>query len=703
MKVTAFKVFLLGIVISCTQVMVFAQSEKSNGDVPFEENQIENLIESIDNDGELDFNTLYEDLEVYLSSPLDLNDADYTTLKESRLLNDIQINDLQNHKAEFGDLLSIHELQSIPSFDLKTIKALEPFVKVGGGLYNYNLSLGDMIKSSKSELFIKWRRVLEQQQGFDPERTNGFEGDPNKLYTRFKMAHENRFRVTLIGEKDPGEAFFAKSNPRGFDFYSGHVHLKEYSSVIKDIIIGDYTVSFGQGLVLHNGFGSNKSSYVMDIKKGGRQLRSYNSINELNYNRGIATTLQLMPKVQLTTFFSSTDVDASIFTDTSDIDVGLEAFSSFRTSGFHRTPSEIENERNLKQTSTGASLKYDGDRFKIGLNALYNYFDKELQRSDNLFNKFRFSGDKLFNASVDYSYFYQNIHVFGETAYSDNGAIATLNGVLIGLDKNVDFSLLHRSLPRDYQVLNGNAFGETIGASNENGIYSGLIIRPLKSWTVSAYFDVWNHPWLRTRQDGPSDGKEFLVNVNYYKKRKFNFYLQYKYETKQENSPLDFRIDQLDYFQIHRLRAHFDHSLSKSFSLRNRIEFSRHLEEGKISSGYLIFQDVLYKPIASPFSFTARYAFFDTFDFDSRIFAYENDLIYEFFIPQFSGRGSRYYINMRYDIGNITLEFRYAQTLLDFRRETDGTILRPITFGSGNTEIEEPKQTEIKAQIRYKF
>ena len=696
--------YLILVTATLAVVQMHAQNDVGQKDIEIEENQIENLIENLENDGELDFNTLYEDLEFYLEKPLDINKADDITLKESRLFNDIQIADLQNHKLQFGDLLSVHELQTIPSFDLKTIKALEPFVAVSGGLYDYNLGLGQMLKESKSELYLKWRRSLEEQKGYEEDRENGFEGDPNKLYIRYKLYHENRFRITFLAEKDAGESLFNKSNPQGFDFYSGHIHLKEYSRTIKDIIIGDYNVSFGQGLVLHNGFGSNKSSYVMDIKKGGRKLKSYSSVNEINFNRGLATTLQIAPQLELTLFASSKKIDAGTIEDAIDIESGLENFSSFRLDGFHRTPSEIEKEGNLLQQSAGASLSYYKKAFNVGFNVLYNQFDKSLVRDDEPYNLYRFEGDRLLNTSIDYTYKWQNLHFFGETARSDNGGMATLNGLLIGMDRKIDVSFLYRNLAKDYQVLNGNAFGETFGASNEQGFYTGLIIRPFKSLTISSYFDLWNHPWLRFSQDAPSSGKEFLINVNYYKKRKFNLYVQYKYETKQQNSPIDFRIDKLSFFDIHRVRLHFDHSLSKTLRLRNRIEYAHHNEIGKSSTGYLIFQDIIYKPIESPISFTARYALFDTYDSDSRIYAFENDLIYEFYIPQFNGRGRRYYINLRYDLSSaVTFEFRYAQTYLDFKRETDGSIENPLSFGSGNTEIISPKQTDLKAQIRFRF
>ena len=53
-------------------------------------------------------------------------------------------------------------------------------------------------------------------------------------------------------------------------------------------------------------------------------------------------------------------------------------------------------------------------------------------------------------------------------------------------------------------------------------------------------------------------------------------------------------------------------------------------EENPFETGYLIYQDVVYKPKSSPFSFSFRYGLFDTDSYNSRIYAYENDILYVF-------------------------------------------------------------------------
>ena len=87
--------------------------------------------------------------------------------------------------------------------------------------------------------------------------------------------------------------------------------------------------------------------------------------------------------------------------------------------------------------------------------------------------------------------------------------------------------------------------------------------------------------------------------------------------------------------------------------------------------------------------------YFNVSDFDARIWAYESDLRYEFSIPFFSGTGLRYYLRASYRTRTgIIFEARLSQTnFLDGRE----------MISSGNNEILGSTQTQLKAQVRYRF
>ncbi len=63
----------------------------------------------------------------------------------------------------------------------------------------------------------------------------------------------------------------------------------------------------------------------------------------------------------------------------------------------------------------------------------------------------------------------------------------------------------------------------------------------------------------------------------------------------------------------------------------------------------MIFQDIQYSPRSFPLNLSARIAWFNTESYSSRIYAYENDLLYTFSVPAF-GKGLRNYLNLKYKI-----------------------------------------------------
>ena len=302
----------------------------------------------------------------------------------------------------------------------------------------------------------------------------------------------------------------------------------------------------------------------------------------------------------------------------------------------------------------------------------------------------------MLNASLDYSILWQNFNFFGETAWSDNGQLATVNGLLIGLDRHIDLSVLFRHFPKDYQALTPDPFAETTGARNETGIYLGLEIRPAREWILAGYFDAWRHPWIRFNADAPYNGFEYRARLTHFKKRTYRLYLEIREEHKFTNAPdNDTKLNFLTPTTLLQTRLHLAFNVTKSLELRNRVDFGffdNHVEGRQ--HGFVILQDVLFRPIDFPISFTTRFALFDTPGFDVRFYHYENNLLYTFSIPPYYNRGSRFYINARYrGIRNLTLEGRFAQTFWNNRDQ----------FGSGLEEIDGSQRSEVSFQIKYQF
>lgn len=679
----------------CTTFQLYGQTDE---DVIQDQNQlIEDYIDQLGGEEDFDFNTLFDELTSVLNNPLDLNNIAYDQLEQLRYLNEIQINAILNHRDRFGPFLSLLELQTIPSLSNLDVQNILPFFKEVQGSAFTNQSVSEALARGRWESYTKFRRVLEDQRGFvkDQNGDSKYQGDPYRLYTRWRYSSKI-LNLGITAEKDPGEHFFRGANKQGFDFYSAYLELNDISESISKVILGDYSVSLGQGLILHNGFGANKSSYVMNIKRGGKVIRPYSSVNETNFFRGAAVQLDLSSKLGLSLFGSYNALDANIIElDTTDIESNESTFSSIVTNGFHRTENEIEDRNSIYQSSTGAKLSVNTGRLQLGLNVLHQRFDKKFERRIRLDNQFQFRGQALTNASIDYSSRVRNFTLFGEVAASDNGSVAHNHGLLLGLNKFLDLAVHFRDYSPSYHSINSNAFGELSSASNEKGMYMGVYLRPASQWSISAYADLWQHDWLSFRRDAPARGQEYLIKAQYSVRNKLSTYVQFRRETKDRNSqdPI-FIIDQTTPILLQRLRFHLDYSISKGLKSRSRMEFSYFKSDTEEDEGILIYQDLLYRPEDSKFSVNGRFAWFSIDDFDNRIYTFERDMIYEYNIPFYYDDGIRYYLNLRYDLTkNITSEFRLSQTRFSNLEE----------IGSGNDTIEGSKRTEIKAQVRLRF
>ncbi len=684
-KLSAVLFFVLSV---CAKVL-FAQDF---GVDPIHSDHIEAFMESFEQDGEFDINDIYDKLTGYLERPLDLNKATDEELANSDLFNQTQIQAIIRHRVKYGDFISLHELQTIAEFDAGSIRRLIPFVTVDSKLENFNLGLGQMMVQGKNELILRMDRFLQNKQGF----LNGaYTGQPFRYLFRYQHRYENRFSYGITAENDPGEDFFGGSNAQGFDFYSAHMFLRNYTKSIRSVALGDYYLRLGQGLLLFNGFSAGKSAYTANIKRSGNKLQAYRSLSEINYLRGLATTIRLNEHLEITPFVSVKKRDANILVNPED-SLDIVRFSSLQMSGLHRTEGELEDEKAISERIYGMNIQSNWNQFNVGLSGVHTKFSAPLLRRTTLPNQFDIRGNSFNGASLDYSANIRNVHMFGETAVSDNGGIATTHGMLVGLAAKTHLSLLYRNFGKNYWSLYSDPFAESTRAQNEKGLYIGFHSQMHKKISISMYADKWSHPWLRFRTNAPTQGRDYFVRVRYYKKRSTEFYVQFRSRVRQISlSETAEKIKPLADERRLQYRLHFRHHLTKSLEWRNRIEWIRYGFGGStVSKGFMLYQDFIFKPLTLPFSFTARFALFDTDDFNSRIYAYENDILYSFFIPAYFGKGARYYLNIRYrPVRDWSFELRFEETYLTNQDH----------IGSGNEQIIGNKRSQVRVQLRYQF
>ena len=635
-----------------------------------------------------------QQLQHYLTHPLNLNTATVKDLMELPGINALQAAQLVTYREALGPFISIYEIQAVPSWGPELFSNIRPYITVS--LVEKEVkNLGKRIKKGDHQLLLRLSQVLEKSKGYlqtGSATKNFYPGSPQKILLRYQYNYKNIFQYGLLAEKDAGEHFFKGTQKQGFDFYSFHVFARG-TGIIKTLALGDFTVNMGQGLVQWQGLAFGKSAEVMNIKREAAILRPYRSSGEINFHRGAGITLQKW-NWQGSLFFSYKKIDANLLADSTDH--GAAYVSSLQNSGYHRTKSETDDKGIQRQLVWGANLSWQYRQLHLGINAVDYQFKLPVKKADLPYQQYSLTGRSFTNYSLDYSYTYKNLHVFGELAFTKQKAPAFTSGILVSVSGVADLSLLYRHISPSYQSFYSSAFTESYLPQNESGIYMGLTVRPNSFWKIDAVADFYSFPWLKYRVDKPSMGADWLVQLTYKPNKKLELYSRYKHEAKSINiNPDDLTLAPVMVLPRQNWRTHINFILNPSFTLRNRLEMVWFDKKGKAASeGFLAFTDLLFKPLFKPYSANIRLQYFETEGYNSRIYAYENDVLYSFSIPFFYDKGYRYYININYDINKkLTLWLRCAQTVNKNKN----------LIGSGLDEISGQKKTEVRLQAIYRF
>ncbi len=261
----------------------------------------------------------YEDMLAVLQrlrlAPLNLNTVGFDSLNLLFFLSDSQIDNILAFRKKYGAFLSPDELLLVPGIGKRDLENVRQF------LYTGKEPLGQRRKvirpGIRQELITRGKINFPRQEGYkrySPEdfKTEGqylkkvknrFQGIPLGTLVRYKAQVHQHLQMGLTLENDPGEAYFTKYQKTGFDFCSVYAALST-ERWMKRLILGDYRLQWGQGLVAWSGFASGKSAVALGNEKSARGITPYTSTDENNFLRGIALSLQPFPNLNTEVFFS---------------------------------------------------------------------------------------------------------------------------------------------------------------------------------------------------------------------------------------------------------------------------------------------------------------------------------------------------------------------------------------------------------------
>ena len=641
-------------------------------------------------EGAVDFTDELEQLLQYQSQKTNLNDMPAEVAYTLLGFSDYQYYQLQLYIEMYGELVTVYELAAVEGFTRADVERIWDKVEVLPARKGRKL-FADFFRKSKSNLLLRYGQVLERQAGYDTSARNGYAGSPPRLTFKYSFQTGEHFAMALAAEKDAGEEFFRGSQKQGFDHYSFFVNVKNIG-VLRNCVIGDYTLGFGQGLVMGGRAMGSRGGGAAQIRKFPQLLRASAPMNESSFLRGAAVTVG-NASYSGTVFYSHRFFDGKVSVD----DDGTAWFDgSLSPTGYHRTASEIAAKGTTRNRVYGAHFRTRQRIFELGATAVNTQFVTAVSPATELYRRYGFSGKSVFNGSVDYKLILHKTILFGEAAVSVCGSrpgLAVVQGVLLDPDPRSKLSVLLRYYDRSYVALQGSGFGAG-GGSNEWGAYVAADFVTGRRTSLNLFADYYRFPWLRYRLDSPSGGFDFGTVFSVSVSKYLSLSLKYRFTEREQNHRLTDYYQSVERIRKHRFRCMVECAPTAWLKLKTEADYAVNAAgSAKARNGLLLFQDVAIKIEKWDFAVKARVAFFQTDSYDERLYAYESDLLYTFTINSYYGKGVRYYLVASYGYAFFDIQVRFSQTYYD-----DRTMI-----SSGPSQIDGRTKSELKAQVLFHF
>lgn len=349
---------------------------------------------------------------------------------------------------------------------------------------------------------------------------------------------------------------------------------------------------------------------------------------------------------------------------------------------------EQEDKNNLKEQLYGGYLAFRKNSLHIG--AGYYHFSCSLPiiPTPKPYNYYYFTGTRNHNLSVDYKWNLNRFMFSGEFVRSKSGGTGILQQLLLYPGNTVQMALLYRHYTKDFHSVYGNSFAERSSIINENGFYTGIQVYAVPGVKINCYLDSYTFPWLISNAGSPSSGYDFLLQTDLVLSPKLQAYIRFKHETQQKNAAGASPVRQTEDQAKQQLRLNMEWHPSENIRLKTRAEWC-YLPHSK-QNGILIFQDLFWQARSSRFKVWARLAFFDTSSYNTRIYAYENDLLYKYSLPAYYDKGIKGYLTLRHKFKTrLQAGVRFAR-LHFFNKEE---------VGSGTGAIPSSHKTEFSTQF----
>lgn len=645
-------------------IAITTQAQPSNND------PVKQIVEYALNenaDAPNDVEELSSHFETLLTNPISINQSAPKNLERLLVLSDFQIESIAEYIVANGEIKSINELQYVPGFDAELVGIIAPFITTAIPEKKH-ISLADLQKV-RSSFMARSIYVIQNSKGFDDTSSSRFLGTKPYYALAANISFGKSLFVNIHSEKDAGErATFSRGY---FDSFGASVMSIDPIKHISRIIIGDYRINLGQGLLSWSGFSTSKSGDPTLLRKKS-SISTFKSFDEVNFYRGAAAEINFKP-AYIMVAASNRWIDGHLSSSDS---LGIVMLSS----GLHRTSNEIRDRSAVHQQMFASRVCYTHKQTSISL----NFFTKETS-IQTLSNNERGTSIDFYGKRGKYT-------AFGEIATDQNKHVAAFVGTTIKLSYQALLTVSYRKYPKIFSIKSNSSFGESSNAANEEGVYLGIKISPKYRYSVLAYVDMFQSPVPKYRVSKPSDGTEAGISLSGIIGSSIESRIRFRYKTKE----MDITQPSGTYALTERVKSYkgdakLKYSPDKKVELGLGGAISHYATESQSPKlGYLTYADFQLNLNHFPLRIYTRYAAFDAPTWDVALYGYENDLPGMYASTVFYQKGSRAYLMMQTKLGKgFSLWLKIAETFYSSAT---------TSIGDGVDKINGNRKTDIRLQ-----
>ncbi len=631
-----------------------------------------------------------DQLEEWVQSPLNLNTASHRDLLELGIITAEQADSLLAYRQRVRAFSSLGELLLVRNLSYRDRRWLSLFTFAGDTL-RPRPTLAQRLLNGHHTLDSHIRMPLYRRAGFilpkpplsSTERQRYYLG-PNLGHSlRYRYQWHQKLRYGLTLANDTGEPFAAYGH-RPYDFASAHLVVGGTSDA-HQLFLGDYTVQWGEGLLLGRLFMGGGLGLLLPSTRHSTRIRPHTSGEEERFFRGAAARKQWR-RWELSAFASYRRRSARITNDT---------IRSLPINGLHRSLRELAGEGRAGVLTLGARATLHSVHNHLGIGAYVQTFNHFVQPDPRPYNRHYFHGRHTEGLSLDWSIGRQSWQTMGELATDGQGHLAWSQRLLWTPRESWFLAMQARWLSTAFSAPEGETVQQGSHTQNEQGTTLAFRWHATARLELRGSIDLARHPAPTYRADTTARGVELRIEAEWGGTSALAHTLTYRLRSAETDiSDRTAKMPRLEWRATHHLRWQTRHSTLRWIWIAT-LDAALHRRQTRPSPslGGLAALRTTFHPTPR-IALTATALAFHTDDHDSRIYLYLPHLRHAGGFPTFSGRGAAFVALAQWQWdAHWDVAARYAVLHYTDRNH----------IGTGVQRIDSPTQNDLDLTLRFRF